>query len=55
MFSSSSESTVTVLKSDDLDTITWKLTIFKEVKQAIKSSSLRKASKSERISFLILQ
>ena len=55
MFSSSSELTVTALRSDDSDTITWKLTIFKEVKQAIKFSLLRKASKSDRISFLILQ
>jgi len=55
MFSSSSKSTVTALKPDDLDTIAWKLTIFKEVKQIIKFLSLRKASKSDRISFLILQ
>ncbi len=55
MFSSFSESTVTALKPDDLDTITWKLITFKEVKQSIKSSSLRKASKSNKISFLILQ
>ncbi len=54
MFSSSLELTVTVLKPDDLNTITWKLITFKEVKQAIKSSSLRKASKSNKISFLIL-
>jgi len=55
MFSSSSESTITGLKPDDLDTITWKLTTFKEVEQTIKFSSLRKASKSNKISFLILQ
>ena len=54
MFSSSLELTVTVLKPDDLNTITWKLITFNEVKQAIKSSSLRKASKSNKISFLIL-
>ncbi len=55
MFSPPSESILTALKSDDLDTITWKLITFKEVKQSIKSSSLRKASKSNKISFLILQ
>ncbi len=55
IFLSSSELTVTALKSDDLDTIIWKLTTFKEVKQAIKFSSLRKAIKSNKISFLILQ
>ncbi len=54
MFSSSSESTATALKPDDLNTIIWKSTTFKEVKQAIKFSSLRKASKSNKISFLIL-
>ncbi len=31
MFSSSSESTVTALKSDDLDTMTWKLTTLKKL------------------------
>ncbi len=55
MFSSSSESIVTALKSNDLDTITWKLTTFKEVKQAIKFLLLRKTFKSDRVSFLILQ
>ncbi len=54
MFSSSSESMITAWKLDDSDTISWKLTTFKEIKQAIKFSSLRKASKSDRISFLIL-
>ena len=55
MFSSSSESTATALKSDDLNTITWKSTTFKEIEQVIKFSSLRKASKSDKISLLILQ
>ncbi len=55
MFSSPSESTVTALKPDDLNIITWKSTNFKEVEQTIKFSSFRKASKSDRISFLILQ
>ncbi len=55
MFLSSSESTLTALKPDDSDTIVWNLTTFKEVKQAIKSLLFRKASKSDKISFLILQ
>ncbi len=55
MFPSPSESTPTALKTDDSDTIAWKLTTFKEIEQAIKSSSLRKASNSDKISFLILQ
>ncbi len=55
MFSSSSKLMATALKPDDSDTITWKLTTFKEIKQTIKISSLRKASKSDKISFLILQ
>ncbi len=46
MFSSSSELTVTALKSDDSDTIAWKLTTFEEVKQAIKFSSFRRAPKT---------
>ncbi len=32
MFSSSSESMATALKPYDLDTITWKLTTFEEIK-----------------------
>jgi len=55
MFSESSEFTATPLKSDDLDTITWKLITFEEVEQTIKSLSLKKASKSDELSFLILQ
>ncbi len=51
MFSLSSESTVTALKSDDLNTITWKSTTFKEVKQAIKFSSFRKAFKLNKLFF----
>ncbi len=51
MFSPPSESTPTALKPDDSDTITWKLITFEEIKQAIMSSSLRKAPEPDEISF----
>jgi len=54
MFSPPSESAATALKSDDSDTIAWNTTTFKEVEQAIKSSSPRKAPKPDGIFFLII-
>jgi len=54
MFSPSSEFTATALKSDDSDTIVWNSITFKEVEKAIKFSSLRKASESDNLSFLII-
>jgi len=54
MFSSSSESAATRLKSDDSDTITWNSITFEEVEETIKFSSFRKASESDDLSFFII-
>ncbi len=54
MFPPPSESAATALKSDDSDTIAWNTTTFKEVEQAIKSSSPRKAPEPDGIFFLII-
>jgi len=55
VFSDEKEKHMCLLKPGDSDTIVWKWTIFKEIKQAIKFLSFRKASESDKISFLILQ
>jgi len=54
MFPSPSESAATTLKSDDSDTIAWNSITFEEVEETIKFSSLRKASESDNLSFLII-